>query len=985
MPVASRPRTPSAADVASAIGALRRADNRGWRGPCPVHESHGKHNPSMDIDESATGVPLFSCRSKGCSNELIIAALQARGIWPTRNPAHNHAPTHGTPVGVAPVGAPVHNTATQDQDKWLPVMPIPVDAPAPNFHHYELGNAVAHWTYRDAHGQVIFYACRFNLPDKNAAGKIKKEGRIRTYCRHSDSGKFKWSWKWPAKPRPLYNWHLLHQHPSAPVMVFEGEKTADAGQRIFPDAVCVTWIGGSKNAAYADWKELLGRDVIIWPDADHGGLLAGQTISQILADFGACNVSIAGGILETLDALSKISEAREIFLSDPQNFPAPGKFEKHPEKWQKLCILARENFLSGTSNFPAPEYVKGFDIADAEQLGWSDTLCCQVIEISAGETDFEAVSEILPDKENQSSTPRGKIESTPRENFDGSEIFKAQDAELDRLPLIAALGFDHDTYYYLSRESRQVIGLPASSHKRLNLLSLISSTTYWESAAPGRNGANWDVAAAQLMSSAKECGVFSSDLIRGRGAWIDASKDGGKHTVLHLGDRLIVDGAERDVLTRPGRYVYEWGKRIPGPRGSALTDIESSRVLTVANMVDWRRSISGTLFAGWLALAPICGALDWRPHVWVTGGQGSGKSYVSREFLLRLSLGEQDRESLVKYFSGNCSESGIRQALQQDALAVIFDEAEGRDSNDQNRIQTVLHLMRQSSDGAKIVKGTTNGRGQEFTIRSMFCLISIAVHLNAAADASRTSVLELGPGLTGWKWESLRDEIGYFDREFAERLVMRTLGLVPVIRANARMFGKVAAKQFGSQRLGDQYGTLLAGAYSLHSADEISAERAGEIIQKHDWTECLPDPSYSDEDQCLQRLLQHMLRVELGSGPPIQRTVGELIASASWIVKDDKMQNPRNADEALRRIGIRVDRREGCFYIANHHREMGKIMSDTSWGESWCRILRRFKDASGTDPISFTAGVKVRAVKLPLSLIDVEQYVEHQQGEVMPF
>jgi nucleoid-associated protein YgaU len=32
------------------------------------------------------------------------------------------------------------------------------------------------------------------------------------------------------------------------------------------------------------------------------------------------------------------------------------------------------------------------------------------------------------------------------------------------------------------------------------------------------------------------------------------------------------------------------------------------------------------LLAGWIALAPICGAMRWRPHLWLTAAAGAGKA-----------------------------------------------------------------------------------------------------------------------------------------------------------------------------------------------------------------------------------------------------------------------------------------------------------------------------------------------------------------------
>jgi hypothetical protein len=74
----------------------------------------------------------------------------------------------------------------------------------------------------------------------------------------------------------------LAKHPDATVLIAEGEKAADAAQRLLPDLVCMTSPGGSKAAAAADWSVLNGRSVIIWPDNDPPGKDYGDNIARKL-------------------------------------------------------------------------------------------------------------------------------------------------------------------------------------------------------------------------------------------------------------------------------------------------------------------------------------------------------------------------------------------------------------------------------------------------------------------------------------------------------------------------------------------------------------------------------------------------------------------------------------------------------------------------------------------------------------------------------
>lgn len=92
--------------------------------------------------------------------------------------------------------------------------------------------------------------------------------------------------------RPIYGLDRLALFPAAKVIVCEGEKAADAAQRLLPDCVCVTSSGGSNGAEKTDWNPLCGRDVTIWPDADEPGHHYALSVSTAASTAGVSKVSI---------------------------------------------------------------------------------------------------------------------------------------------------------------------------------------------------------------------------------------------------------------------------------------------------------------------------------------------------------------------------------------------------------------------------------------------------------------------------------------------------------------------------------------------------------------------------------------------------------------------------------------------------------------------------------------------------------------------
>jgi putative DNA primase/helicase len=224
-----------------------------WSCRCPAHD-----DKRASLTLTLKGGRLLWCCHAGCDQAAVQAELQRRGLLGngpdrTADPARNA------------------NGATD----WKPIVPAPDAAPEPDFKHHKHGEPSAGWTYRDAGGRLLFYTLRFDQPD---GGK-----EILPRCYGILKGRTGWHWKAPPEPRPLYRLNQLAEQPdSTPVLVVEGEKTAAAAAELIADHVCMTWQGGSKAVAKADWSPLEGRDVIVWPDADQPGRKAAQAVAKAL-------------------------------------------------------------------------------------------------------------------------------------------------------------------------------------------------------------------------------------------------------------------------------------------------------------------------------------------------------------------------------------------------------------------------------------------------------------------------------------------------------------------------------------------------------------------------------------------------------------------------------------------------------------------------------------------------------------------------------
>lgn len=188
---------------------------------------------------------------------------------------------------------PAPASATSKKPEWVAIQPVPEAAMAKLPHkHRNHGQPSKVWIYRDAAGAPLMVLYRFDLgPD--ADGKPKKMFAPLTWCRCSSDESFQWRWQGLPEPRPLLRLDQLAQQPAAPVVLCEGEKAADAAAELLPHYVATCWPNGAQSHHKADFAPLAGRDVLLWPDNDAGGLGCMQAIAGQLQQLGATVRTVA--------------------------------------------------------------------------------------------------------------------------------------------------------------------------------------------------------------------------------------------------------------------------------------------------------------------------------------------------------------------------------------------------------------------------------------------------------------------------------------------------------------------------------------------------------------------------------------------------------------------------------------------------------------------------------------------------------------------
>ena len=531
------------------------------------------------------------------------------------------------------------------------------------------------------------------------------------------------------------------------------------------------------------------------------------------------------------------------------------------------------------------------------------------------------------------------------------------------------LGFNKGTYYYLPRGQKQVISLSASGHIERQLLTL-APRDWWlqafekpPSRKDGDPSVDWAKACSWLYEMQHLQGVYDPRRVRGRGCWIDANR-----VVIHLGERVICDGAQVEVGKVASRFIYEQGAALAGPLLDQPMGVDEAReLIKTAELCRWEHPASASMLAGWVALAPVCGSLRWRPHCWVVGGAGSGKSSVLSMYVKPL-LGEMETSVL-----GASTEAGLRQHLGSDAIPVLMDEAEQAQARDEERLQAVMELARASSSetGAKTLKGTASGTGQEYLIRSMFLLSSITSSLKQGSDKSRFALLQLRNPANDTpaeqvqhadSWERLRARLAKIDANTGKRLIARTVKRLPMLLREVELFSDACAEFFGSRRAGDQFGFLMAGAFSLTSDQEATRETAVAFIAQHNWDEFLePARDAADHERCLNRILESRVRM---AGVDTELPMGELLEIHMSRALHNEITSKR-AGDLLQRSGLKVV--EGRLIVSANHTAIAKILERTPWSNDWRTVLKQIPGAEVTPSTYFTGGHQSRGVSLPIA------------------
>ncbi|MEP3630560.1 MAG: hypothetical protein ABJN04_11200 [Hyphomicrobiales bacterium] len=514
------------------------------------------------------------------------------------------------------------------------------------------------------------------------------------------------------------------------------------------------------------------------------------------------------------------------------------------------------------------------------------------------------------------------------------------------------MGYHSDSRFVIFDQIRHLLHVePSNRLMQLGtLMNLAPSRVLMEKFPKFVNGKVDDVdcryAADVLMNLCRDIGGFDVSKVRGRGVF---KEDG--EVVVNFGG----------PLPNNLKYTYVCPLNLD-IIVDGLEEVDAEKVLSTFRLFNWQNPSLPFLLLGWAALAPICGVLDWRPHIFITGSKNTGKSTLI--LILERLFGE-----IGIVLDGASTEAGIRQKIGADSRPVVLDEFEA-DTNI-NRMKGIIKLIRSASSATgQIAKGTPEGRALEFNLNCAFLLAAITPMAISAADRSRIVILPLNKHENDPEIAQKIAKASESFKDIAPKWCGTSVAQIDNILASIPIIKSMMPSC--DSRHNTNISTLLAGAWCVLNRATITEQTAKVLIDEHITviTELGEVHEGDDATDCLNALLQ--FRAENNF------SLGNLLAYLK------RVKGGRDDDRAglLRKVemfGIKQD--QNGFLIANTHRGLSEVFKGTIWeAGGWSNSLQRLEGVEKTKQKRFSGGKRVEAIFLPASLIPED----YDDGHTLP-
>lgn len=421
-------------------------------------------------------------------------------------------------------------------------------------------------------------------------------------------------------------------------------------------------------------------------------------------------------------------------------------------------------------------------------------------------------------------------------DFNDLHILEGIDAVADQLKINRAEFADvillghHDLteFYYLCTQSKSIVSLSPSKHKP-EYLTAMADEKYWaekygyrKHPETGEMFPDWKKITGNILARQRDIGAFDPKLMRGLGVWSDEGRvfvNFGQG-VYKVQDRMCVSNIDPHLKSK-NFYTALSGEFINFD--DELTDDEAMKIADAIRSLNFKNEHDYVFVIGFLAIANVFGALDWRPHLWITAPAGSGKSWIMKKL-----------RALIYFhlaFKKVPSVAGVEQNIGNHAKVTVIDEAEAGD-----KVDAVVALARESStlDAGLSGKGTADGKGLLTEVNTCFMMASIEPpHFTNQADDTRFFIVDMNSNekQTQSEFDEIEKKFKAIDGMGA-RLMVRMVNNIDMLRGNILVAKKALRAKKISARESDQLAPVIAGFLMFFTRTQIDENLVWQVAQQ---------------------------------------------------------------------------------------------------------------------------------------------------------
>ena len=616
-----------------------------------------------------------------------------------------------------------------------------------------------------------------------------------------------------------------------------------------------------------------------------------------------------GGHAKVKDADWSLLKNREVFVypdDDQQKYK-----ENHPRSGQILppseqpgnraAAQVKKKLSHAKIVKPVEEARKikesGADIVEALEVVSADELTKHILSTPGDKQ---------PDIPEDSTTDAGKDD----------DVFNATPPSSSAWPF-TVLGIADDGKAYFIGQDDWLYALNPMSLTKTQLFNLVN--VEWWREIYGGSGKEWETAMSDLIHASKQTD-FDPDRMRGRGAW---REDDGR-LCYHDGRKTLGDYSKERIYLRRSVKDIGLGDK-PASAAARKRICEAVKELTFDSVSDCVRTL------GWSILAPFAGALPWRPAGLLTAASGTGKSTI-------INLIVKPLAAPIICSGGESTAAGIRQRIGVDSCAIVVEEAEtDTQKKKQNRDET-FSLMRQSTsdDSPDVLKGTIDGRGLSFTLRSMFFFVSISPEVECEADENRIfriSLVQASYKRSLWLEKekeiraALTPEICRGIRAYTWQKLPEIIELAERIAIKAQLIAKIDNRTALAE-------SLLLAAYMavFKNKPKATDEQIAEFVELF-YSLGMPEKRRNENEEMLDILLDSIVKGEASLTYTVRELLNAIETGKIWSNDEDmeagereEMLMPKNKARRIAGmygVGLAPD---GNIAIAKNHKEIMKIL-----------------------------------------------------------